>query len=87
MNNLTNLKGSEAYKRISVTEDYTLSERKMIQEMRDQVKLKNQNEPETSEFIYRLRGTPKNGLQIRRFKKPREDQASSLGIMTSEMSF
>ena len=87
MNNLTKLKGSEAYKRISVTEDYTLSERKMIQEMRDQVKLKNQNEPETSEFIYRLRGTPKNGLQIRRFKKPREDQASSLGIMTSEMSF
>ena len=87
MNNLTKLKGSEAYKRISVTEDYTLSERKMIQEMRDQVKLKNQNEPETSEFIYRLRGTPKNGLQIRRFKKPREDQAWSLGIMTSEMSF
>ena len=42
MNNLTKLKGSEAYKRISVTEDYTLSERKMIQEMRDQVKLKNQ---------------------------------------------
>ena len=45
MNNLTKLKGSETYKRISITEDYTLSERKMIQEMRDRVKLKNENEP------------------------------------------
>ena len=40
MNNLTKLKGRDAYRRISITEDYTVSERKMIQEMRYHVNLK-----------------------------------------------
>ena len=83
MSNLANLKGNEAYKRISVTEDYTISERKMIQEMRDQVRTKNDAEPENSEFVYRLRGTPKNGLQIRRFKKSREDLASVNAVQST----
>ena len=73
--NLTRLKGNETYMRISITEDYTVSERKIVQELRDQVKLKNDEEPENSEFVYKLRGTPKNGLQIRRFKKNKNDLA------------
>ena len=55
----TNLKGNDMYKKISVTKDYTVSERKMIQEMREQVKEKNNQEPEDSEFVYKLGGTPK----------------------------
>ena len=68
-NNLTKLKGNETYARISITEDYTFHERKLIQEMKEQVKTKNSKEPDDSGFIWKLRGTPKNGLQILRFKK------------------
>ena len=75
MQNLNRLKGKDSFKRISVTEDYTLSERKMIAAKKAEVQEKNANEPEDSEIIYKLRGTPKNGLKIRSFKK---DRTSSL---------
>ena len=67
--NLSKLKGNEAYARISITEDYTIPERKLVKEMKEQVKAKNSVEPEDSGFIWKLRGTPKNGLQILRLKK------------------
>ena len=67
--NLSKLKGNEVYARISITEDYTIHERKLVQEMKEQVKAKNITEPDDSGFIWKLRGTPKNGLQILRFKK------------------
>ena len=68
-NNLSKLKGNEAYARISITEDYTIPERKLIQDMKEQVKAKNCVEPDDFGFIWKLRGTPKNGMQILRFKK------------------
>lgn len=82
MGNLAKLKGNVMYKKVSVTEDYTVSERKMIQEMREQVKEKNNQEPEDSEFVYKLRGTPKNGLMIRRMKKIKDDISSTNAAMT-----
>ena len=85
MRNLTNLKGNEAYKKISITEDYTVSERKMIQEMREQARQKNDQEPEDSEFVYKLRGTPKNGLMIRRLKKNKDGQSSMNAERTEAM--
>ena len=68
-NNLSKLKGNEAYTRISITEDYTIPERKLVHDMKEQVKARNSLEPDDSSFIWKLRGTPKNGLQILRFKK------------------
>ena len=85
MGNLSKLKGNVMYKKVSVTEDYTVSERKMIQEMREQVKEKNNQEPEDSEFVYKLRGTPKNGLMIRRMKKIKDDISSTNAAMTDAM--
>ena len=67
--NLSKIKGNKVYARISITEDCTISERKLVKEMKEQVKAKNSVEPEDSGFIWKLRGTPKNGLQILRLKK------------------
>ena len=67
--NLSKLKGNEVYARISITEDYTIHERKLVQEMKEQVKAKNITEPDDSGFIWKLRGTPnkhkvKSGLAV-----------------------
>ena len=67
---LTNLKDKEEYKGVSVTEDYTVTERKLLQEWRDRAKAKNEAEPE-SNYVWRVRGTPKNGLELKRFLKQR----------------
>ena len=69
--NLTNLKGQVNYKGISVTEDYTVAERKLLTEWRDKAKTKNAEEGEPSKYIWRVRGTPKNGLTLKRFLKQR----------------
>ena len=69
MSNLKKLKGKNIYKVISVTDDYTISERNMIKEFITQAKQKNSTEPENSEYIWKVRGTPKNGLIVKRFKK------------------
>ena len=69
MENLKNLKGKDQYKGISITEDYTISERQMIREFTSLAKEKNVNEPENSDFIWKVRGTPKNGLVLKRFMK------------------
>lgn len=71
MNNLRRLKGIVEYRGISITEDYTLSERNMIREYAEKAKERNQLEPEESQYIWRLRGTPKNGLVLKRFMKVR----------------
>jgi len=70
LSNLTNLKGNMSYKGISITEDYTLNERKLIKEFSEQAKLKNiKEETDNSNFIWRVRGTPKNGLILKKFIK------------------
>ena len=74
MGNLINLKGKEKYKGISITEDYTISERRMIKEFKTSASNKNLMEPENSNFVWKVRGTPKNGLVIKRFTKVRIPQ-------------
>lgn len=68
MNNLKNLKGNQEYKGISIKEDYTISERQLIKEYLEQAKALNALEKANkSTTIYRVRGTPKNGLVLKRF--------------------
>ena len=62
LSNLRNLKYIPEYKTISVTENYTITERRMIKDWSGKVKEKNKNESPDSKFIWRVRGIPKNGL-------------------------
>ena len=65
MKSLINLKGNEDYKGVSVTEDYTLTGRKTIREWREKAKTANDQEPADSKYVYRVRGSPKNGWGLR----------------------
>ena len=69
MNNLKNLKGNDMYTGISITDDYTVSERMMIKEYANRAKEENKNETENSKYVWRVRGTPKNGLTIKKIMK------------------
>ena len=71
MQNLSNLKDKADFKGISVTEDYTPAERQMLTDWREKAKAKNNDEEPNSKFIWRVRGTPKNGLMLKRFLKQR----------------
>ena len=71
MMNLQSLKGKTEYKGVSITEDYTVTERKLLQDWRDKAKAKNEAEEPDSRYIWRVRGTPKNGLDLKRFLKQR----------------
>ena len=62
MANLSSLKGQEEFKGISITYDYTIRERQIIREKANEAKANNDNEPLNSKYIWRVRGTPKNGF-------------------------
>lgn len=69
MANLRKLKGKEKYIGISVKEDYTVQERELIKEWVEKAKDANTNEGGDSEYEWRVRGSPKNGLMLKRFRK------------------
>ena len=69
MSNLNSLKGNEDYKGLSVTDDYTVTEREMIREFNEKAKLRNSQETPDSRYVWKIRGSPKNGLIIKRFQK------------------
>ena len=71
LQNLTNLKNQASFKGVSITEDYTAAERTLLKEWRDKAKAKNDDEETESNYIWRVRGTPKNGLMLKRFLKQR----------------
>ena len=74
LTNLRNLKDKSSYKGISITDDYTLNERLLIKEFTEQAKIKNtQEETNKSNIIWRVRGSPKNGLIIKKFTKANSD--------------
>ena len=50
------------YTGISITDDYTMSERMMIKEYANRAKEEKKNETENSKYVWRVRGMPKNGL-------------------------
>ena len=71
MSNLYNLKQApDDFKSISVTDDYTLEERQAIKDMVTEAKNKTENEG-AGQYVWRVRGTPKNGLELRRFTLPK----------------
>ena len=64
MNSLRKLKGTEdEFGKISVTEDYTQTERKQIEEWVKKAKEQSAND---EKYIYKVRGTPKNGIHLMR---------------------
>ena len=70
LSNLRNLKGIPEYTIISVTEGYTVTEGRMIKNWLYKAKEKNKNESSDSKFVWRVQGSPKNGLQLKRLMKP-----------------
>ena len=68
LRNLRLLKGKTIYKSISITADYTYSERQLIKDYRERANIKNDFE-EDKDYIWRVRGTPKNGLFLKRVNK------------------
>ena len=68
MRSLRNLKGKNEYKGISITDDYTVTEREMIKDYKTEAKDLNAKK-ESDDFFYCVRGTPKNGLYIKKVKK------------------
>ena len=77
MSNLRNLKDKKMYNGISITDDYTVTERKMIKEYTIKAKEKNSIEGENSDFVWKVRGTPKNGLVVKRFKKVKKNSTNN----------
>ena len=75
LENLRNLKDNLIYKGISITNDFTFSERMLIKEFHDQAKSKNKQEEENeSNIVWRVRGTPKNGLILKKLTKATNPQ-------------
>ena len=69
MNNLGRLKNApDNFKRISITDDYTQEERNSIKAKVDEAKNMTETQGE-GKYIWRVRGTPKNGLVLKRFTK------------------
>ena len=67
MQNLRKLRDTEDYfGKISVTEDYTQTEREMIREWNAKAKSKSEND---ADYNYKVRGNPKNGLSLKRYAK------------------
>ena len=72
MNHLSNLKkAGERFNKISVTDDYTIQERQEIK--RFVAEANKKNEVETGNFYWRVRGSPKTGLELRRVPKKVEN--------------
>ena len=77
MTNLFKLKDNAAYKGMSVSPDYTIKERNLLKEYAFKAKERNENLDPESKYIWRVRGTPKNGLILKKLLKRREPVLSS----------
>ena len=55
VNNLRKLKDNDKYSGISVTDDYTQSERKLIKDKVEEAKIKNNQEGLSSSFVWKVR--------------------------------
>ena len=65
---LPNLKNADEFRRIHVTEDYSVDERSAIRKKVEQAAKKNRYEKDES-VVWKVRGTPKNGLRLVKFTK------------------
>ena len=66
MGNLKNLKDKPEYNGISIKEDFTISERSMIKEYVKRANEKNEKEPSDTEYVWRVRGSPKKGCSSKK---------------------
>ena len=74
MSHLSNLKNAEhRFSRISITHDYTIEERQEIKRYVEEAKHKNSIEKEN--FFWRVRGSPKTGLELKRVPKKMVEQS------------
>jgi len=62
MQSLKNLKNNESYNGMSIMIDLTEGERALYKSWTEKAKQKNLDEPSDSKFVWRVRGSPKNGL-------------------------
>jgi hypothetical protein len=69
MANLKNLKGKDNYKGVSITDDHTVKERNTIREWVEKAKAANALEPTECEHEWKVRGCPKNGMRLMKFRK------------------
>ena len=69
MDNLKCLKDQETFIGLSVTDDYTISERDLIKEWTEKAKVNNVNESPNSNYTWKVRGNPKNGPRLKKFLK------------------
>jgi len=69
LSSLPKLKGNAKFEKISVSEDLTVNEREILRTWHERAKIQNAEEPADSEFIWRVRGSPKNGWFLKRLKK------------------
>ena len=69
MKNLKNFRGKTDFAGISITDYYTLSERKMIRDFARKAKEANANGPPDCDFTWRVRGSPKNGIGLKQVMK------------------
>ena len=76
MSRLVNLKENAYFKGLSVTDDYTQMQRQTIKEWIDKANVRNDQEEPNSLYTWKARGTPKNGMflkRVQRRKTPREE--------------
>ena len=59
----------EIYKGVSVTDDHTLKGRNTIKEWVDKAKTANATVPHDSSYEWKVGGSPKNGMSLKKFKK------------------
>ena len=70
MSRLKFLKNAEEkFKKLSITDDYTIAERAQIKEWKEKANIKNNEENQDSGYIWKVRGNPKNGIRLVRFTK------------------
>ena len=85
MSNLRFMKGKELYNRISITDDYTMSERKMVKDYVEMAKQQNKELGNEAKTIIIVRGTPKNGLYLKEVTKEKRviTQTEAMKISSS----
>ena len=65
MKSLCKLKRYEYYRRLSITNDFTINEQKKIKEMNDKAKKMNSgNEGDLIDFKWSVRGSPRTKLRF-----------------------
>ena len=83
MSNLRYMKGKEVYNKISITDDYTMSERQMVKDYIEMAKQKNRELGNEAKTIILVRGSPKNGLYLKEVMKVKRAQTQNEEMQTN----